>query len=273
MQYNWADPRYAQYLQDSGATWIRTQAASISWTLNNVTRLHNMGFKVLLMVAYHLVHDPVNDTLATWQAAVHDILVACGPYIDAVECWNEPDIVAHQDSVMDGSPASYMTVLHAVHDEMATTGLWGKIPLVAGAVSNLKGDTAISRNLLAAIRALGSDDLCDIYSYHSYAHAAGSDAGAYYYRVKQVTGDSKPLWMTEIGRREADEAATPMMNTYLTQLKAINCPMVIVWEFFTHAQPTDPNLKMVDSSYTVYPLYKLFQSFARPTTSPHALTR
>jgi hypothetical protein len=181
---------------------------------------------------------------------------------DAIECWNEPDLSAFQRGFMDGSAQVYFNALKVVHDEMITAGIWGKIPLVAGAVSNVAPQNPGGK-LMAAIQQLGSDGYCNVYSYHSYAGTVhdiiGSyDAGAAYRKIKALYGLNKPLWITEMG----DGAINPpYMQNWFAELRNV-CPFVC-WYHFSGSS-TDDHAMVVrtgTNAYTVRPQYTIFQSF------------
>ena len=192
------------------------------------------------------------DNLTEWQTLVHDALYnyGYGPFLEAVECWNEPDLMQNQKGCMNG-PENYTEMLRILYNETKTyAGEYNKtIDVVAGSVVNIySNETSPGTGALfiQTIKDLGSDDFCDAYSMHIYKgdpadvnssqFLSGHTADEAYDCIKNITDanstDPKPLWVSEMGTHDnTDKGQASQMQTWFKELASRFCPMVFWYNY------------------------------------------
>jgi len=201
--------------------------------------------------------DPIDD-LVEWQTLVQGALQNFGPFLDAVECWSEPDLTQNQNGYMNG-PQHYFDMLQILYDE---TKMYAEehnktIDVVAGSVVTIYSiETVPGHDVPGAgtlfiqnITDLGSDGFCDAYSMHIYkadatppVHAnphqflRGHTAREAYDYIKNVTDanttNPKQLWVSEMGTHDkTDDGQAEQMQTWFYELTGVSCPMIFWYNY------------------------------------------
>lgn len=274
------EPQWLLKLKDSGTKWIRIDLGRYDpshepWQM--VKLLSDEGFKILGVVGRYIApweggETPVN-TLEEWRANVQWALSSYGELLDAVEVWNEPDSNISLHGYMDGSPEHYFNMLKVAYEEIKAFN--PNIKVVAGALMTLQEGGAgpgdyWGGTLLKGIWALGAANYCDAVSIHTYQfwlNTKGINQAEAIELARSMTGNSKPIWNTELGYHGTDlEQATWMRNAF-TLLESVGCP-IIIW----HEYRNDPTYAIIHHDYSEKPAYAVFQEFASaPTPTPPIL--
>lgn len=267
---SWNDPNWLNKLKNSGCTWIKmdiynSQRSVYNDSLSCLELLHNESMKCLGVFGQDLnmwnatTGAPVPiDNLTEWQILVQDALQNYGPFLDAVECWNEPDLTQNQNGYMNG-PQHYFEMLQILYNETKAYAQDRNetIDVVAGSVVTIYSiltqpgldvpgaGTVFIQN----IKDLGSDGFCDAYSMHIYMADAnppvnanpeqflrGHNAEEAYEYIKNITDanatNPKPLWVSEMGTHDnTDEGQASQMQAWFEQLASAQCPMAFWYNY------------------------------------------
>jgi len=297
---SWNDPRWISELELSGCKWARmnvfneNRSTHFNDSLSCFELLQNESIKCLGVFCQDLNtwKVPIGN-LTEWQTLVNDALDNYGQFLDAVECWNEPDLPINQEGCMNG-PQNYTEMLRILYDETKTYAAEHNktINVVAGSIVNIYSDETSpgsGANFTQAIRDYGSDNYCDAYSMHIYKTGPGGNdsdeylqghtAGEAYDYIKSIADvnstDPKPLWVSETGTHDnTDEGQASQMQTWFTELKSVSCPMVF---WYNYIDP-DENIHGIVQTVTFEerPAFQVFRAhaqLAQPLANTHLIVR
>lgn len=254
---SWNDPRWISELKLSGCKWARmnvfneNRSTHFNDSLSCFELLQNESIKCLGVFCQDLNtwKVPIGN-LTEWQTLVDDALNNYGQFLDAVECWNEPDLTINQEGCMN-SPENYTEMLRILYNETKEYAQNNNktINVVAGSVVSIYTNDSTPGNgtsFIQAIKDLGSDDCCDAYSMHIYKTGPGGNdsdeylqgrtAGEAYDYIKSITDVNStgpnPLWVSETGTHDnTDEGQASQMQTWFTELESVSCPMVFWYNY------------------------------------------
>ena len=294
---SWNDPRWISQLKLSGCKWARmnvfneNRSTHFNDSLSCFELLQNESIKCLGVFCQDLNtwKVPIGN-LTEWQMLVDDALDNYGQFLDAVECWNEPDLPINPEGCMN-SPENYTEMLRILYNETKEYAQNNNktINVVAGSVVNIYTNDTTPGNgtrFIQAIRDLGSDDCCDAYSMHIYKtdpalndsedYLQGHTAGEAYYYIKSITDanstDPKPLWVSEMGTHDhTDEGQASQMQTWFMELRSVSCP-VVFW--YTYIGP-DENIHGILETGTLEerPAFYVLSTYACARANTHLVVR
>ena len=199
------------------------------------------GIKTLVILDYASFPSASTDVNGFAERTAY-INSSLGGLIDAYEIWNEPDI----DQGGNLSAQQFANIVNAV----APT-LQGKTVLLGGLAS---GNPGYASSTLAFITASFTG-----FSVHPYGKTASGMASLV--NAYRSASGGKPVWITEIGSNNPNNAVTA---NYLTSIYAGGVPAdVIIW--FAWSDAMVPAFGIVDASQSPKPQYKAFFNFENVT--------
>jgi len=256
----WRQQDYMEKLRDTGAEWVRISLTATQTSGECVAIHKDYGLKVLGIICQQTVENL--ESLEHWRTVVGQTLDIHGDLLDAVECWNEPDLPEFFSGIFQGQPDMYVQMLQILREELDARNL--NIPIVAGAVCSLQSTKTSPDGggyggyFLRRIRELGSDQYCDVYSVHSYKETIGvyGNLAGHYARAKELLGTDKPIWYDEMGNGDSQQASANYMSQWFTELLNLGVPFVSWYLFWGQG-----NYGMVNDDFSPRPSYTMFQSF------------
>lgn len=211
----WETQEWRDKLNALNVKWIRRNAQRSDPTHEYGRQLEYLkaqGYKLLFVFAKRMKGWGSGDWLDTvdiadWEEQIDWFLATYGHLIDAVEFGNEPDLAQFNFGYMDGSPARYYEMLQSVYAKVKAYNY--SIPVIAGGTATLRSTQQTQGDyyggwFMQQIVALGAGNYCDAWSFHCYRFSINGQEGIAsakdaYDRLAQITGDGKPIWMTEFG--------------------------------------------------------------------------
>ena len=312
----WKNPAWIAGLVESGAQWVRFESRYYNKTIfeNDSSKLNlaplemcklvrQNGLKTLAVLdekvsPYTIDHFSPIASLDEWRNIIQGQLDGYGSYIDAVEMWNEPDLVDQTEALgkdwyMDGSPEHYVDMLRVLYEEVqGYNNLTGAdILVIAGALGTVR--TLDAEELWDSggffLREIADASLnaalyCDYFSIHVYdgylypnSDAEESeglfDVKDAYLKAQSIVGE-KPIWITEVGANHAftEASQAEFMNaTAFSSLRQTDCPLVFWYCYYNpRIEITDPyealhGLVKQDDQLTKREAYFTFQEYAIET--------
>jgi len=266
---------YWSLLVASGAEWIRIDIKSDVRQLQYFQMLKQYNLKVLAILAKSYWGSSECPDLNTWRNVLKLELPRYKNYIDALECWNEPDLPVFNSPVYNGDPTKYVDMLRVMKEEMVVVGL--NVPLIAGSIACLAGNSQIfgdyyGEYFLRGIVNAGASNYCDAYSFHAYDwFVTGSSTPAdLYNKAKGIVGN-KPVWETEMGYNTSDEQiSASKMTEWISSLKNVNCTF-ITWFLYYPTMSYENNYSIVTSSLTCKANYYAFQNLTNVDIVPSSM--
>ncbi len=303
--FPWASSdQWLEELNASGAGWVRTELRYFNEsTIQDPNDPANQTIAMLTLVKQcNLSVDAIFDemispwignssgefqpitSLDQWKSLVDDALTAYGGFLDAVECWNEPDMINTTTAqslgfYMDGTPEHYANMLQVLWQE--TKAYNPNIKVIAGAVatvrtsSNESGSYRSGGGFLNQICELNASSYCDCFSIHVYdgyldgAEGINSAADAFN-QAESLVSNAKPIWITEIGANHAPslDLQNAFVNASFASLKSnSDCSMVMWYDYYplnSTANPENFWNGIVGQDLTERPDYYTFRNFAAP---------
>lgn len=278
----WEDPLWIEKLIASGAKWVRVDVphgdiGSESW--NFLKFLKENGLKILGIFGQRVAPwvsggwEPIAD-LDHWRQLVQRALNIYGEFLDAIECWNEPDLPKFHSGYMDGTPWNYFEMLKVLYEEVQNYN--PNIPIIAGSIATMR-DTQTTPGdfyggyFLRRIHEMGAYNYCHAYSIHIYAWFLTGYNDLYtatdvYNRAKSIAG-AKPVWITEMGHGATEEEQATQIETWFTELSRVNCPF-ITWFPYYGSTAGEIAYAIVRQDLSEKPSYYIFQRFATVTPIP-----
>jgi len=307
----WQNPNWINGLVDSGAKWVRFETRYYNQTIyeTNSSKLNlnplemcklvkTNGLKTLAILnekvsPYEIDHFSAIKDLNQWQNIVKGQLDGYGKYLDAVEMWNEPDLVDQQTATannwyMDGSPEHYVDMLKILFEEVQNYNEQNNsdIKTIAGSLGTVRtwDFTKLWSSggfFLQSIVNLDANSYCDYFSIHvydGYLYPNGDteeneglfDLKDAYQKAQNIVGD-KPIWITEVGANHAFTEATQsqfMTELAFEPLKQTDCPMAFWYCYYNPrievTNPIEPLHGLVnqDDNLTKRKHYTTFQNYA-----------
>ena len=273
----WQNPAWIAGLNDSGAQWVRFESRYYNKTLfeQNPDKLNlqpldmcklakQNGLKTLAVLDEKVSPYSNNEfsaitDLDQWSNIVQGQLDGYGQYIDAVEMWNEPDLVDPEVAVskgwyMDGSPEHYVEMLRILYQQVQAYNNLNDVDIkvVAGALGTVRtldatelwdsGGFFLQNITSSPLNAALSCDYFSIHVYDGYLYPNSDteeseglfDVKDAYLKAQSIIGD-KPIWITEVGANHAfteTDQAYFMNVTAFTPLKQTNCPLVFWYCYY-----------------------------------------
>ena len=266
----WQELGWIERLSDLDIDWIRTDIVyrNKDEPMDFIKYLDDQGFKILGIFSRKLapwVDDGFENImdLNSWRVLVQRALVNYGPFLSAIEVWNEPDLLGFQQGYMDGSPEHYFEMLRVLHEEVQAYN--SSIKIVAGSVATLRNSETFPGDnyggyFLQQIRDLGADLYCDAYSFHVYDWWLNGKDGIWsvadaYSAAKEIVGD-KPVWVTEMGHAINDNQ-DQYLDQWLSELEVLESPFISYYSLYS--RPFSLTLSNLEPS----PGYYVFQTYVR----------
>jgi hypothetical protein len=313
----WQNPNWIEGLVDSGAKWVRFESRYYSQSLyeTDPSKLNlkplemcklvkENGLKTLAVLdekvsPYVIDHFSAIEDLSQWREIVKGQLAGYGKYLDALEMWNEPDLIDTETArsknwYMDGTPEHYLDILKILFEEVQNYNQQnnGTIKVIAGALGTVRtlDPTELWDSggfFLEGIVNLNAKFYCDYFSIHVYDGYLypNSDTeeseGLFnvedaYLKAQSIVGD-EPIWITEVGANHAfTETAQSefMSNVAFEPLKQTDCPLAFWYCYYNPryetSDPDEPLHGLVnqDAELTKRDQYTTFQTFANDDAIP-----
>jgi hypothetical protein len=195
----------ANLINNSGATWVRSDVGSATWTQIYNTAV-NYHFKILGILDYDSV--PHNFTLQQWNQTVTEDVTTYSS-VTAWEIWNEPDLSYSWDGYLTSNPATYFNMVKAAYEIVhrykpneLIIGFGGYNPPITEYELNW-GNTLISMGISHYTNALS----LHLYPFlaQNNTQVAINEYDAFISSLKAQTNE--PLWVTETGAIQSEQTA------------------------------------------------------------------
>lgn len=312
----WQNPNWIEGLVDSGAKWVRFESRYYNQSLyeTDPSKLNlkplemcklvkENGIKTLAVLdekvsPYIIDQFSAIEYLNQWREIVKGQLAGYGKYLDALEMWNEPDLVDPETArsknwYMDGTPEHYLDMLKILFEEVQNYNQQnnGTIKVIAGALGTVRtlDPTELWDSggfFLEGIVNLNAESYCDYFSIHVYdgylypnsdtEESEGlfnvTDA---YLKAQSIVGN-EPIWITEVGANHAltETAQSEFMSNAFEDLKQTDCPLVFWYCYYNPiyelSEPDEALHGLVnqDAELTKRKQYTTFQTFANDNAIP-----
>lgn len=272
---DWQNQLFLQRFIESGADWARidTKRSASHATYDLMKLLHDNDIQILAVFGDQLFKG-MTLTKDNFGPTCDQALAACADYIDAAECWNEPDLAKFSNGYMDGTPEHYFELLQQFHGLMNSAD----VPVIGGSLASLckgggcPGDDC-GTSFIETLKMLGAEGYMDAWSYHNYLYfverayrqklISAATTEQYHKYMRSLVGDGLDIWMTEVGHGGSDQEQLAYMTNVFDYFLQTDCEFVSWFEFTTQS-----SYSLIRSDFSKKPAFDKFVEYANATAPP-----